>query len=320
MAPEDTPIVIVAGRLLRNPSNAELAAAIGLPAPSASRASCDLLVVGSGPAGLSAAVYGASEGMQTVVLDGTATGGQAGTSSRIENYLGFPSGISGAELADRAMLQARKFGARFAVPARGHVHRPDDGQYTVRARRRNLRDGRRWWSSRPAPGTAGLTCRGMEYFEQMSVYYAASQAEALLCRGDPVVIVGGGNSAGQAAVFLARHAARVTLVVREQDLGEYMSRYLIDQVLRIPNVRVMLNTEVRELFGDEALEAVAVEDKRTGERRTLEARALFVFIGVAPCTGWLSGLVDLDDYGFVRTGPDAARSADAVAGAEQYVV
>ena len=149
----------------------------------------------------------------------------------------------------------------------------------------------------------------MEYFEKVSVYYAASQAEAQLCRGDPVVIVGGGNSAGQAAVFLARHAARVTLVVREQDLSEYMSRYLINQVLRIPNVRVMLNTEVRELFGDEALEAIAVEDRRTGERQVLAARALFVFIGMAPCTSWLHDMVDVDDYGFIRTRNDAFSDA-----------
>ena len=156
----------------------------------------------------------------------------------------------------------------------------------------------------------------MEYFEKVSVYYAASQAEAQLCRGEPVVIVGGGNSAGQAAVFLARHAAQVTLVVREQDLGEYMSRYLIDQVLRIPNVRVMLNTEVRELFGDEALEAIAVEDRRTGERQVLAARALFVFIGMAPCTNWLGDMVDVDDYGFIRTGNDAFSGAGVPAGAE----
>ena len=315
VSPQDTPIVIVAGRLLRNPSNAELAAAIGLPAPSASLASCDLLVVGSGPAGMSAAVYGASEGLRVIVLDGTATGGQAGTTSRIENYLGFPSGISGAELADRAMLQARKFGAQFAVPAEATSIARVDGQYTVR-----VGDETSVTAPMVVIATGAryrrLEVPRMEYFEKVSVYYAASKAEAQLCRGDPVVIVGGGNSAGQAAVFLARHAARVTLVVREQDLGEYMSRYLIDQVLRIPNVRVMLNTEVRELFGDEALEAIAVEDRRTGERQVLAARALFVFIGMAPCTSWLGDMVDVDDYGFIRTGNDAFSDAGVPAGAE----
>ena len=302
VAPQDTPLVIVHGRLLRNPSNAELAAAIGLPAPSEPQASCDLLVVGSGPAGLSAAVYGASEGMRVIVLDATAAGGQAGTSSRIENYLGFPSGISGAELAERALLQAQKFGARFAVPAEATSIEQDDGHYLVR-----LSDGTSLASALVVLAT-GVRYRRLDvpradYFEKMSIYYAASQAEALLCAGDPVAIVGGGNSAGQAAVFLSAHATQVTLIVREGDLGEHMSRYLIDQVTRIPNVHVMTNTEVRELHGDRALEAVTVADHRTGARRAVDARALFVFVGMAPCTGWLGGLVGLDDRGFVRTGP-----------------
>jgi thioredoxin reductase (NADPH) len=315
VAPEDTPIVIVAGRLLRNPSNAGLAAAIGLPAPSAPGTSCDLLVIGAGPAGLSAAVYGASEGMETVVLDGTATGGQAGTTSRIENYLGFPSGISGAELADRATLQAQKFGARFAVPAEATSIGPDGTAYNVQ-----LDDGTSITAISVVLATGAryrrLSVPRMDHFEKMSVYYAASQAEALVCSGDPVAIVGGGNSAGQAAVFLSRYAARITLIVREQDLGEYMSRYLIDQVTRIANVQVLLGTEVRELLGDQVLETVAVEERQTGRRRTLAARALFVFIGVTPCTGWLGGLVDLDDGGFVRTGPDAVLAAGTDAGAE----
>jgi thioredoxin reductase (NADPH) len=157
-----------------------------------------------------------------------------------------------------------------------------------------------------------------DYFERMSIYYAASQAEALMCRGDPVAIVGGGNSAGQATVFLSRHASQVTLLVREDDLAESMSRYLIDQVSRIDNVRVMLGTEVRELLGDSVLEAVAIEDNRTGTRRVLDARALFVFIGATPCVGWVGDLVGLDDHGFVLTGPqaDAAGWAGAAADAE----
>ena len=308
VAPQDTPIVILHGRMLRNPSNAELAAAAGLPTPTASPARCDLLVVGSGPGGMSAAVYGASEGMRTMVLECTATGGQAGTSSRIENYLGFPSGISGAELAERAMLQARKFGAEFVVPAEAASIEKVGGQYLVR-----LTEGS------PITATSVVIATGAKYrrldvprldhFEKTSVYYAASQAEALLCAGDPVAIVGGGNSAGQAAVFLSGHAAQVTLIAREHDLSEYMSRYLIDQLDRIPNVRVMLGTEVRELLGDQALEAVALADSRTGGRSVLPARALFVFIGARPCTGWLGGLVDLDDDGFVRTGRDTGSSA-----------
>jgi thioredoxin reductase (NADPH) len=306
--PQDTPLVIVHGRLLRNPSNAELAAAIGLPAPSEPQASCDLLVVGSGPAGLSAAVYGASEGMRVIVLDATAAGGQAGTSSRIENYLGFPSGISGPELAERAQLQAQKFGARFAVPAEATSIERDDGHYRVR-----LSDRTSLTSTLVVLAT-GVRYRRLDvpradYFEKMSIYYAASQAEALMCAGDPVAIAGGGNSAGQAAVFLSAHATEVTLIVRDGDLGEHMSRYLIDQVTRIPNVHVMTSTEVRGLHGEAALDAVTVADHRTGAQRTVNARALFVFIGMTPYTGWLGGLVDLDDRGFVRTGSPGAEGS-----------
>ncbi len=154
---------------------------------------------------------------------------------------------------------------------------------------------------------------GLDRFEKTSVYYAASQAEALVCSGDPVAIIGGGNSAGQAAIFLSRHASRVTLIVREGDLGENMSRYLIDQISRIPNIQVMLSAEVRELLGDQALEAVAVVNNQTGAQSTVPARALFVFIGMAPCTGWLADLVQLDDHGFVKTGNDADLAAGAAA-------
>jgi thioredoxin reductase (NADPH) len=308
VAPDDTPIVIVYGRLLRNPGNVELAAAIGLPAPSAQQAGSDMLVVGAGPAGLSAAVYAASEGMQVIALDGVATGGQAGTSSRIENYLGFPSGISGAELADRAVLQAEKFGARFAVPAEATAIAEDSGYYRV-----HLADGTALTSTSVVIATGAryrrLDVPRLDYFEKMSVYYAASQAEALMCRGDPVAIVGGGNSAGQAAIFLSAHAARITLILREHDLSEHMSRYLVDQVARLPNVEVMVDSEVRELHGDQALEGITVVSSRTGTLRVLPARALFVFIGAVPCTDWLGGLVDLDDHGFVRTGAGALAAA-----------
>ena len=311
VAPEDTPIVIVRGRLLRNPSNAELAATAGLPAPATTRQSdYDLLVVGAGPAGLSAGVYGASEGMRTVILDAFATGGQAGTSSRIENYLGFPSGISGAELAERAVIQARKFGTTFAIPARAASISRDGGRYRV-----GLDDGTSKTATSVVIATGAsyrrLTVPGLDRFEEMCVYYAASQAEATICRGSPVAVLGGGNSAGQATVFLSRHAERVSLIVREADLGEKMSRYLIDQITRLPNVRILLSTEVRELLGGDELETIAVENNRTGARQTIKARALFVFIGVTPCTGWLCGLVELDDHGFVRTGPAADRLSGA---------
>jgi thioredoxin reductase (NADPH) len=302
VGPQEAPLVVVYGRLLRNPSNAELAAAIGLPAPSAAPAERDLVVVGAGPAGLSAAVYGASEGMRVTVLDGVATGGQAGTSSRIENYLGFPAGISGADLTERAMIQAQKFGARLAVPAQACAIEQEDGHYRV-----HLHDGTSL-SGKTVVIASGARYRRLDvprldHFEHVSVYYAASQAEALACHGDPVVVVGGGNSAGQATVFLARHAAQVTLVVRDGNLGARMSRYLVDQVTRLPNVRVMVSADVRELHGDRALEAVTTQDNRTGGWQVVSARALFVFIGAMPCTSWLASLVDLDDHGFVLTGP-----------------
>jgi thioredoxin reductase (NADPH) len=302
--PGQTPIVILYGRqVLRNPSNAEVAAAIGLPAPTVPITACDLLVVGAGPAGLSAAVYAASEGLDTLVLEGTATGGQAGTCSRIENYLGFPSGLSGSELAVRAELQARKFGARFFVPAEAVSTELDYGHWTVR-----LADGSSVTTGLMVIASGASYLRpdvpGLAHFEPTSVYYAASQAEAVACRDDPVVVLGGGNSAGQATIFLSQHAAHVTVVVAEHDLSEHMSRYLMDRISRIPNVTVLVGTQVRELTGDVTLEAVAVTDQ-TGERRVIAANALFVFIGAAPATQWLSGLLALDENGFVRTGQDA---------------
>ncbi|HEX4289821.1 MAG TPA: NAD(P)/FAD-dependent oxidoreductase, partial [Trebonia sp.] len=295
------------------PSNAELAAAIGLPAPSGTTGELDLIVVGAGPAGLSAAVYGASEGLRVTVIDREAAGGQAATSSRIENYLGFPAGISGAELADRAMLQAQKFGARFAVPAQATAIAAEDACYRVR-----LGDGTaltgRWVVIASGARYRRLEIPRLEYFEQMSVYYAASQAEALVCAGDPIVIVGGGNSAGQAAVFLSGHAAQVTLVAREKDLGASMSRYLVDQITRLANVRVVVGAEVSELHGDRVLEAVTVDRAAAGIRQVISARALFVFIGARPATSWLGDLVDLDDHGFVLTGSGASPRGDGRAG------
>lgn len=302
IGPEETPLVLVHGQVLRNPGNAELAAAIGLPAPAATPSDVGVLVVGAGPAGLSAAVYGASEGMRVMVLDGVAPGGQAGTSSRIENYLGFPSGISGAELAERATLQARKFGAQFAIPAEARSIRRDGLQYTV-----GLADGSSVVAAAVVVASGAwyrrLNVPRADCFEETSIYYAASQAEALICHGDPVAIVGGGNSAGQAAVFLSQHATQVTMIVREHDLSESMSRYLIDQVTRIGNANIMLGSEIRELLGDQSLEALVVADRDTGARRMIRARALFVFIGASPSTGWLGDMVELDGNGFVRTGP-----------------
>jgi thioredoxin reductase (NADPH) len=284
VAPEETPVVIWRGmRVLRNPSNAELAELSGSDASAPVDGVCDLVVVGAGPAGLAAAVYGASEGLSTVVLDAIATGGQAGTSSRIENYLGFPAGVSGAELADRAVIQAEKFGARLGVPveatglARGVDHiavRVDPGT-EFRARAVVVATGARY---------RRLDVPGLADFEGRSVYYAATLVEAQYCRQRPVAVVGGGNSAGQATVFLAQHSPKVYLLVRGGDLAQSMSRYLIDQIERSPTVEVRCNTEVRELRGrDGELDGVVVENTKTGDRRILDVAPLFVFIRFARC-------------------------------------
>jgi thioredoxin reductase (NADPH) len=302
VAPAETPVVIWRGnQVLRNPSNEELAQMIGLRARSVAEDVCDLLVVGAGPAGLAAAVYGASEGLGTVALDAVATGGQAGTSPKIENYLGFPSGISGAELANRAEIQAEKFGARISVPAEATALDERDGYYVVR-----FDDGSEA-TARTVLITTGARYRKLdvprlEELEGTCVYYAATMMEAHLCRGDPVAVVGGGNSAGQATLFLAQHTTKVTLLIRHEDLGRDMSRYLADRIERSPKVEVLRTTEVRELVGDWALEALVVENNQTGERRRIEARELFVFIGAKPHTGWLGDKLALDDRGFVLTG------------------
>ncbi|HEX3613781.1 MAG TPA: FAD-dependent oxidoreductase [Sporichthyaceae bacterium] len=312
VGPGDTPVVIWRGtRVLRNPSNAELAELTGFDPPTSADGVCDLVVVGAGPAGLAAAVYGASEGLSTVVLDAIATGGQAGTSSRIENYLGFPAGISGAELADRAVIQAEKFGARLGVPveatglARGRDHivvRVDPGS-EFRARAVVVATGARY---------RRLNVPGLADFEGRSVYYAATLVEAQYCRQRPVAVVGGGNSAGQATVFLAQHSPKVYLLVRGDDLAESMSRYLVDQIERNPAVELMCNSEIRELRGRGGeLDAVVAENTKTGERRTLDVAPLFVFIGAEPCTGWLAGSIALDDRGFVLTGDEGAEAAGA---------
>jgi thioredoxin reductase (NADPH) len=311
LAPEECPIVFLGpGRVLRNPSNAELARALGLRPPGESETTCDLIVVGGGPAGLAAAVYGASEGLSTVVVEAVATGGQAAMSSRIENYLGFPTGISGGELAELATIQAQKFGARITVPGEAIALEPLDGTFRVK-----LCDGE------SVVGRVVVIATGVRYrrlpiadlarFEGVSVHYAATQIEAELCRGEPVVAVGGGNSAGQAALMLSRYVPQLSLVVREQDLDESMSRYLADRIANLPSIDVLTHAEVRDVIGDDTLEAVIVEDTETGERRKIEARALFVFIGAEPHTEWLRETIALDEGGYILTGQDAAAACAA---------
>jgi thioredoxin reductase (NADPH) len=304
ISPEETPVVVWHGEVLRNPSNDELARAVGLPSLVPERTTCDLLVVGAGPSGLAASVYGASEGLDTITIDAVATGGQAGTSSKIENYLGFPTGISGAELGERATIQARKFGARIIVPSEavgieaegdGYVVRTGDGG-EMRARTVLIASGARY---------RRISVPRLEEFEGDSVYYAATLMEAQICAGGAVVVVGGGNSAGQAALFLSRYATELRLVIRGGSLAVDMSRYLADRIERSP-VEVILDAEVRELEGAGALDGVIVESRLTGQRRRLPAQALFVFIGADPHTRWLGGCVALDRSGFVLTGPQAA--------------
>jgi thioredoxin reductase (NADPH) len=301
--PHETPVVILGHEVLRNPANDALAAAMGLGAEPTSVEVFDLMVVGAGPAGLAAAVYGASEGLQTLAVDSVALGGQAGTSSRIENYLGFPAGVSGNELTARAALQAEKFDARITVPCEAVSLRSEDGHHVVTlgsgdevvARALIIATGARY---------RRLAAERLDDFEGVGVYYAASPMEARLCQGEPVAIVGGGNSAGQAAMYLSDSCNTVRLMVRRRGLEETMSRYLIDQIERRANIVLETCTEVRALEGDDRLEALSVQDTHTAERRTVEARALFVFIGADPHTDWLDGEIEHDDKGFLLTGVD----------------
>jgi thioredoxin reductase (NADPH) len=307
---DDLPIVVVpGGQVLRNPGSRELLDALGLVTGDARDSSdrCDLLVIGGGPAGLAAAMYSASEGMTTILAEDTALGGQAGTSSRIENYLGFPAGLSGEELAARAELQARKFGVRFRLASRAaalssggdsHQVRFEDGA-VVTAASVIIASGARY---------NRLPLDRLTAFEGVGVYYAATQMEAQACTGGPVVIVGGGNSAGQAALFLARTCTEIHIVIRGESLASSMSRYLIDQIERHPHIRVAPRTEVVGLVGERELEGVVLHDHEREESWTLPACALFVFIGAKPSTEWLDGQLAEDEDGFLLTGTDVPSS------------
>ena len=260
----------------------------------------DLVVVGAGPAGLAASVYAASEGLEVLTAEGLAAGGQAGTSSRIENYLGFPAGISGAELTRNALLQAQKFGARITVPATVRSLGIDGGDRVV-----TLVDGTRL-RTRCVLVASGVEYRRLDVprlrdFESAGIYYAATEMEAKQCKGEEVVLVGGGNSAGQAIAFLARYARRVHVVLRGQDLGKSMSRYLVDRVENLENVTIHRGSRVSGLEGNGHLSGVHVK-KGNGEQQTFDTNSLYLFIGADPNTTWLDGCVDLDKNGFVMTG------------------
>jgi thioredoxin reductase (NADPH) len=303
---DQTPIVIGrGGELLTSPSVAELARYMGLDARVAEGEVFDLVVVGAGPAGLAAAVYASSEGLRVLTVDGTAVGGQAGTSSRIENYLGFPAGISGADLSRNAQLQAQKFGARISVPQDAvklglegglRVVKLDDGSRIV-ARCVLVASGAEYRS---------LDIPGLRELEGNGVYYAATEMEARLCGDTEAVIVGGGNSAGQAAMYLSRFAKRVHICIRGDDLGKSMSRYLVDRIDKAGNIHVHPHHVVSAVEGDETLREVRLRCLEKGAETAIPSRALFLFIGAVPRTGWLSGCVQLDRRGFVLTGEQLA--------------
>lgn len=292
--------------VLLEPTVNELADRLGISARADTKQRFDMVVIGGGPAGLAAAVYGASEGLKTLVVEDTAVGGQASTSSRIENYLGFSTGVSGAELTQQAELQAVKFGAQFAAPRRAvSLSRVDsadnDGDFLV-----GLNDGTKV-RSRTVVLANGVQYRrlaleNLEQFEGTGVYYAATDFEASLCRGADAVIVGGGNSAGQAAMHLAQTAAHVQLVIRREGLAASMSSYLSNRILNSQHVTIHKRSEVVELSGKGVLASVSIKNVETGKIEALQARALFPMIGAAPFTEWLGDAIELDERGYVKTG------------------
>jgi thioredoxin reductase (NADPH) len=298
--PEDVPVAVIATVVLRRATPGEFAALLGLSYQPVPGSVTDLVVVGSGPAGLAAAVYGSSEGLDTISLDAVAVGGQAGASSRIENYVGFPNGISGSDLIARAAIQAQRLGARLNAPCEVVGLRAERGFHVV-----VLADGSEI-AARAVIIASGaryrrLAVADLERFEGAGVYYAATELEARLCRGATVAVVGGGNSAGQAAIFLSQQAGRVLLVVRRRELVETMSHYLIARIEAESRIEVLTHTEVRGLAGDGHLEAITLEHTATGDRETVGCGGLFSFIGAIPATNWLRGCVSLDRNGFVRT-------------------
>jgi thioredoxin reductase (NADPH) len=304
----DIPVLICRGEVvLKNPTNHAVADCLGFNVSIDALHVRDLVIVGAGPAGLAAAVYGASEGLDVLVLESDAPGGQAGSSSKIENYLGFPTGISGQELAARAYAQAEKFGAQVMI-ARGAKRLGCDRKpFTI-----DFEDGQR------VPARTVIIATGAEYrklsvdnltqYEGVGVYYGATFVESQLCRGEKVVVVGGGNSAGQAAVFLAQSARRVYMLVRSEGLAESMSRYLIRRIEENPSIELKTCAEIVALEGADHVEGVRVRDVRAGTITPLAVQHVFVMTGAIPSTSWLDGCVAVDENGFIKTGPDLTRS------------
>ena len=305
----EVPVVICNGHtVLKNPTTQQLADCLGFNVNIDSSQVRDLIIVGAGPSGLAAAVYGASEGLDTLVIENEAPGGQAGSSSKIENYLGFPTGVSGQELSSRAIAQAQKFGAKMMV---GHsVVRLDckrrpyhvvlDNGSTIAARAVVISTGAQY----NKPPIANL-----KNFEGQGIYYGATYIESQLCESEDVVVVGGGNSAGQAAVFLSQTARKVYMLVRREGLSDTMSRYLIQRITDNPAIELHCQTEITALEGDRQLERVTWLDKASGETSTHDIRHVFIMAGASPRTGWLQGCVALDDKGFILTGRDLDSSS-----------
>ncbi len=295
------------GARLAEPSRGELAARIGLRTQ-AEKPFYDLVIVGGGPAGLAAAVYGASEGLRTLMVEGDAPGGQAGTSSRIENYLGFPSGLSGADLTRRAVAQAARFGVEILTPQEAKGLRVEDSYRIV-----TLGDASEV-SCHALLVATGVSYRkldvpGVERLTGAGIYYGAAMTEAMSCRDEEVFVVGGANSAGQAAMHLSRYARKVTMLVRGDSLGKGMSQYLVDQICGTPGIEVRFGAQVAEAHGGESLEALTIE-VAGGKRETLPANSLFILIGAMPRTGWLEGVVARDERGFILSGPDLMENGD----------
>jgi thioredoxin reductase (NADPH) len=295
----DLPAVLTPGRVLRRATPGELAEYLGLSYHRAPGKAVDLAVVGGGPAGLAAAVYGASEGLATVLIDAIATGGQAAASSRIENYLGFPSGLSGTELTGRASIQALKFGAELSSPCKAASLDCSTGQLRV-----VLEDGTDI-VTRSVILATGARYRALPLprwpdFEGAGIYYAATELEARVCGNQPVAVVGGANSAGQAALYLASRESSVSLVLRGSDLFAGMSAYLADRLLASPHITIHTEAEVTALHGDASLSHVTITNRATGETHDAACKGLFCFIGAVPATDWLSGIA-LDEDGFIRT-------------------
>jgi thioredoxin reductase (NADPH) len=317
LASSDLPALITAtGSPLRKPSLREVAQVAGLLRPLAHEGEteilCDVAIVGAGPAGLSAAVNAASEGLQTVVLESYAPGGQAGSSSLIENFFGFPTGIDGGELTNRAQLQAFRFGAKFSTPAQALSLAFSEGDHDTVLQIEGCTAELRAKCVIIATGADynRIDADGRERFEGRGVYYAATAIERQLCRSSTVIVAGGGNSAGQAAMFISEIAEKVLLVIRGADLSKSMSSYLSLRVEAKKNIEILCHTEIRKMTGEKHLETVELENKETHERRTEQTPAVFSMIGAKPCTDWLPPEIERDDRGFVKTG---AAVADAPA-------